>query len=621
MAGGEGAKERRRLKRLAAQEGKGNSESTAPNRKPTSIDRSKEKISQYRSNGNKSNQATSSARINSNGGGRHKSFNENKNFHSKNNKNTTTTTTTKKANKPKIKKPKHLKRKLELTANENNKAREMIKKEIEAFESKKKLYSTRNESCKRHKTTTTSNGNAANVNANEDVVSRLNRINANLAHFPRSKDVKINPPTIINDGKMTDVKETSEQKADSNEEDKITHIKGIAEQKADNKKDYKMTHIKETSKPMVDNKKDDKMIDIKETTEPKVDNKKDDEMTDSKETSESKADNKKDETEFNSGNDDDDTSDDESIKENVDENKPSKTIELGVKENKANQSSSEKEEDGGVGNSSDESDDSSDDSDDDEPIQQRQRGRGRRGRQDTAKQIEETEAIGKSKDVASNDCKQDGANDEDSAKKRKKRYCIGRKPVTDFAIGQLHPGKVVYVKPFGVFFDIGCHSDAFCHVSRLSDDYIKAPESMFKEGDEVPKVRIVEIDRKQKRITISLQSDARIQDELKSIEERKSRKEKLRLKSRKAAGGGKSQPSSNSNSMSQDRSKNHSTFHNKITAIPKRENIVFNKALPAPVNNYVDPATMAPGDVKRARKLARRAERRAQAEKQLQDSK
>ena len=51
----------------------------------------------------------------------------------------------------------------------------------------------------------------------------------------------------------------------------------------------------------------------------------------------------------------------------------------------------------------------------------------------------------------------------------------------------------------------------------------------FKEGDVVAKARIVEIDRKQKRITISLQSDARIEDERLSIEARKSRKEKRTL--------------------------------------------------------------------------------------------
>ena len=106
------------------------------------------------------------------------------------------------------------------------------------------------------------------------------------------------------------------------------------------------------------------------------------------------------------------------------------------------------------------------------------------------------------------------------------RYCVGRKPVTDFPIGSKHDGTVIYVKPFGVFIDIGCHSDAFCHVSRVSDGYIESIDSIMKVGDKVTGARIVEIDRKQKRITVSLQSDSRRDDEQKSINDRKIRQKR-----------------------------------------------------------------------------------------------
>ena len=201
---------------------------------------------------------------------------------------------------------------------------------------------------------------------------------------------------------------------------------------------------------------------------------------------------------------------------------------------------------------------SSDDDDDDVDVDttRRQRGRRRRGRKDTSKKIEETLRDGSEINVETNELPQESVQKEvtnvksskadDIAVKKEEseesrtskrrdlkkddnRYCIGRKPVTDFVIGQKYEGKVVYVKPFGVFFDIGCHSDAFCHVSRLRDDFVEDPLKEFKEGNAVS-VRVVEIDRRQKRITVSLQSDSRIDDERASIEARLKRKESHQTK-------------------------------------------------------------------------------------------
>ena len=91
---------------------------------------------------------------------------------------------------------------------------------------------------------------------------------------------------------------------------------------------------------------------------------------------------------------------------------------------------------------------------------------------------------------------------------QQQRRCIGRKPVTDYVIGQSYTGTVVYTKPFGIFIDIGCHSDAFCHVSQLSTTFIENPIDEFLMGAKLEKVRIVEIDRKKKRITVSLKKGA-----------------------------------------------------------------------------------------------------------------
>lgn len=222
------------------------------------------------------------------------------------------------------------------------------------------------------------------------------------------------------------------------------------------------------------------------------------------------------------------------------------------------------------------------------------------------KKIEEMEAVENSKAAPLSGGKSKSKNEDNNNKNEKKRYCIGRKPVTDFVIGQSYPAKVVYVKPFGVFFDIGCHSDAFCHVSRLSDEFVESPESKFKEGDEVPKARIVEIDRKQKRITVSLQSDVRRKDELQSIEARKSRKEKTKTKSKKK---------SSIDSSGHDLSKTYSVFNNESASISRAQT-----SSATDPKSRKDESTMTPAELKRARKLARRAERRAQAEEQVENS-
>lgn len=93
-------------------------------------------------------------------------------------------------------------------------------------------------------------------------------------------------------------------------------------------------------------------------------------------------------------------------------------------------------------------------------------------------------------------------------KKEDKRRCIGRKPVTDFVVGECYTGKVQYIKPrLGAFVDIGCHSDAFIHISCISDSYISSVDEILNVGDEVENARVVSIDREKKRVTLSLRSE------------------------------------------------------------------------------------------------------------------
>lgn len=258
-------------------------------------------------------------------------------------------------------------------------------------------------------------------------------------------------------------------------------------------------------------------------------------------------------------------------------------------------------------------DDYDSDSDSLHDATKRHRGRRRRGRKSTEEHVKtlanESQPVPESatalkrtptkiqipSDSPDNEEKK---NKSDPAKKTSRkddnRRCIGRKPVTEFVVGQRYPGKVVYTKPFGAFLDVGCHSDAFCHVSRVQDDYVESIDDVLSIGQEV-NARIVEVDRKAKRLTVSLQSDARIQDERASVEARKERKEKLGKRKRPASEG----PA---------HVENVAAATLPTPTIPSKEQITTPVAPQPPM----DESMMTPAELKRARKLARRAARREQ---------
>jgi uncharacterized protein len=63
------------------------------------------------------------------------------------------------------------------------------------------------------------------------------------------------------------------------------------------------------------------------------------------------------------------------------------------------------------------------------------------------------------------------------------------------------------VTAFGAFVDIGVHEDGLVHVSQLADRFVKDPGEVVKAGD-VVKVRVLDVDVKRKRISLSMRSEA-----------------------------------------------------------------------------------------------------------------
>lgn len=75
--------------------------------------------------------------------------------------------------------------------------------------------------------------------------------------------------------------------------------------------------------------------------------------------------------------------------------------------------------------------------------------------------------------------------------------------LNDLSAGMVLMGTVRNVSDFGAFVDIGVHQDGLVHKSQMADRFVRHPLDIVKVGD-VIKVRILEVDEKRKRISLSM---------------------------------------------------------------------------------------------------------------------
>ncbi len=66
-------------------------------------------------------------------------------------------------------------------------------------------------------------------------------------------------------------------------------------------------------------------------------------------------------------------------------------------------------------------------------------------------------------------------------------------------------GKVVRLETYGAFVEIGAERPGLVHISEMAHGYVKTPQEVVKEGDEVD-VMVLEIDRKKKQIRLSMKA-------------------------------------------------------------------------------------------------------------------
>jgi uncharacterized protein len=75
--------------------------------------------------------------------------------------------------------------------------------------------------------------------------------------------------------------------------------------------------------------------------------------------------------------------------------------------------------------------------------------------------------------------------------------------ISDLAEGMELEGIVTNVVNFGAFVDVGVHQDGLVHISQLADRFVSDPNEIVKVG-QVVKVRVLEVNEKLKRISLSM---------------------------------------------------------------------------------------------------------------------
>ncbi|BAZ47964.1 RNA-binding S1 domain-containing protein [Nostoc sp. NIES-4103] len=81
----------------------------------------------------------------------------------------------------------------------------------------------------------------------------------------------------------------------------------------------------------------------------------------------------------------------------------------------------------------------------------------------------------------------------------------GIKEITDLQVGMELEGIITNVANFGAFVDIGVHQDGLVHISQLADRFVDDPKKIVKVG-QVVKVRVLEVNEKLKRISLSMKA-------------------------------------------------------------------------------------------------------------------
>ena len=82
----------------------------------------------------------------------------------------------------------------------------------------------------------------------------------------------------------------------------------------------------------------------------------------------------------------------------------------------------------------------------------------------------------------------------------------GIESLADLRPDMILEGVVTNVAAFGAFVDIGVHQDGLVHVSALANKFVKDPHEIVKPG-QIVKVKVMEVDEKRQRISLTMRLD------------------------------------------------------------------------------------------------------------------
>lgn len=71
--------------------------------------------------------------------------------------------------------------------------------------------------------------------------------------------------------------------------------------------------------------------------------------------------------------------------------------------------------------------------------------------------------------------------------------------------GMTLKGKITRIESFGIFVDVGAERPGLVHISEITHDYIKTPNEVVKEGEEV-EVQVLDVNRRRKQIKLSMKA-------------------------------------------------------------------------------------------------------------------
>lgn len=75
--------------------------------------------------------------------------------------------------------------------------------------------------------------------------------------------------------------------------------------------------------------------------------------------------------------------------------------------------------------------------------------------------------------------------------------------ISDLKQGMVLMGTVRNITDFGAFIDIGVHQDGLCHISELSESFVRSPFDVVSVGDTV-KVKVLSVDAERNRISLTM---------------------------------------------------------------------------------------------------------------------